>query len=388
MRTRLSLLATICCCVNSLLSSATAAEDAGPRKDEPVLHRISVNRKVGFIDSSGKVVIEPQFDWAYEFSEGLSQARLGDKEGYIDSTGKWVFEINTHDDRPFRCGVAVVCTGKRTGIVDRTGKVIDCPFDWMEEFSEGLSAVFVYEKSQFAEGDPKRLSEWRQKKCGYADTRGKLAIPLKYTAAGPFSEGLAPVYVGGVDRMCTGLDSGHWGYINAKGEMVIKPQFANAQPFSEGLACVTFDGNNYGWIDKTGKFAIKMRRLRIAMSFHDGAARIRGDQDSIPGWNDFGYIDRNGEVFVHPVFDAGISPFTEGLTSARERPTWDADKKEWIQGKYGYVDKRGNWIVEPQYTHAGSFRNGLARVSTETQVAYIDRTGKKVWSADRPPAAK
>jgi hypothetical protein len=386
MFTRLAIFVAICG-VSPLLSGPIAADDKEPSKDDPILHRIFVNRKVGFIDSSGRIVIEPQFDWACEFSEGLCQARRDSKEGYIDSSGNWAFEIAVHDDRPFRCGVAV-CVGKRWGIADRSGRVINCPFDWMEDFSEGLSAVHVYEKSQFAEGDPRRLDEWRQKKCGYVDTSGKLVIPLQYTAAGSFSEGLAPVYVGGVDRMCTGLDSGHWGYINTKGEMVIKPQFSLAKPFSEGLACVSFDGNNYGWIDKTGKFAIKMRRLRIAMSFHDGVARIRGDSDSVPGWNDFGYIDRAGGVFIHPVFDAGSSPFSQGLASAREEPTWDAAKLEWNQGKYGYVDKRGNWVVEPQYTHAGPYRGGVALVQTETQVAYIDRAGKKIWSADLQPPAK
>ena len=32
-------------------------------------------KKYGFIDKSGKVVIEPQFDWVSDFSEGLAKVR-------------------------------------------------------------------------------------------------------------------------------------------------------------------------------------------------------------------------------------------------------------------------------------------------------------------------
>src|SRR5262245_44498973 len=227
-----------------LLLTATAAailpgaEPAVDKADAPDLFRIWVDRKVGFIDKAGRVVVEPQCQWAYEFSEGMCQANLAGKEGYIDRSGKWAFEIDIHDDRPFRCGVAVVCNGKQTGIVDRTGHVIECPFDWLEQFSEGLSAVFVYEKPRDANSNANSPIGWRQRKWGYVDTSGKMVIPLEYTSAGSFSEGLAPVYVGGADVMCTGLSGGKWGYINKNGEMVIKPQFSTARVFSEGLACV------------------------------------------------------------------------------------------------------------------------------------------------------
>lgn len=364
----------------------SGAEPSADKADAPDLYRIwAADKKVGFIDKTGQVVIEPQFNWAYEFSEGMCQVMLPGKEGYIDATGKLVIEIDTHDDRPFRCGVAVVCTGKRTGILDRKGNVIDCPFDWMEEFSEGLSAVAVYEKPA-EEKSPPPL--WRQRKWGFVDTSGNLVIPIQYTAVGSFSDGLAPVYVGGADLMCTGLSGGKWGYINREGQTVIKPQFKTAASFSEGLAVVSFDDVNYGWIDTSGKFAIKLRRLTIASSFHDGVARIRGESGYVPGWNDFGYITKGGEVFLHPVFDASADPFSEGLAGAREKPTWDEENKKWIQGKWGYVDKQGNWMIHPQFTHVRPFRGGIARVQGNRQLAYIDKTARVIWSGDLAPSSK
>ena len=46
------------------------------------------------------------------------------------------------------------------------------------------------------------------------------------------------------------------GYKNATGKIVIPPKFRNAYPFSEGLAEVK-DVSLTGFIDKTGKYAIK-----------------------------------------------------------------------------------------------------------------------------------
>jgi hypothetical protein len=44
--------------------------------------------KYGFIDSAGRVVIKPQFDEAYRFSEKLALIRQKTKYGFIDSAGR------------------------------------------------------------------------------------------------------------------------------------------------------------------------------------------------------------------------------------------------------------------------------------------------------------
>ena len=49
-------------------------------------------RKYGYIDKSGKVVIEPQFDYVRDFSEGLAVVEKDGKWGVIDKNGKVVIE--------------------------------------------------------------------------------------------------------------------------------------------------------------------------------------------------------------------------------------------------------------------------------------------------------
>ena len=49
-------------------------------------------RQVGYIDKTGNIVIEPQFDFAHRFSGELAQVHVGDKIGYIDKTGRYVWQ--------------------------------------------------------------------------------------------------------------------------------------------------------------------------------------------------------------------------------------------------------------------------------------------------------
>ena len=54
------------------------------------LYPVSVDGKLGYIDKTGKIIIEPQFDEAYVFSNGLAKIKVGDKYGFIDKTSKVV----------------------------------------------------------------------------------------------------------------------------------------------------------------------------------------------------------------------------------------------------------------------------------------------------------
>jgi len=50
------------------------------------------------------------------------------------------------------------------------------------------------------------------------------------------------------------------------------------------------------------------------------------------------------------------------------------------EGKFGYIDKTGNVIIESQFDSAWDFSEGLARVSIEGKYGYIDDTGEYVIS--------
>jgi hypothetical protein len=45
----------------------------------------------GFVDASGKVAINPQFDEAAGFTNGLARVKAGGRYGYVNATGKYIY---------------------------------------------------------------------------------------------------------------------------------------------------------------------------------------------------------------------------------------------------------------------------------------------------------
>ena len=48
------------------------------------LFPVKQNGKYGYIDKTGKVIIEPRFDFADKFYEGFARVSVDGKEGFID----------------------------------------------------------------------------------------------------------------------------------------------------------------------------------------------------------------------------------------------------------------------------------------------------------------
>jgi hypothetical protein len=79
----------------------------------------------------------------------------------------------------------------------------------------------------------------------FINRQGEVVVPLAITDDDPppqFSEGLAPVMVGG-----------KFGFSDPTGKPAIPASFSEARNFAEGLAPVGV-GRKTGYIDKTGKF--------------------------------------------------------------------------------------------------------------------------------------
>jgi hypothetical protein len=76
--------------------------------------------KWGFVDPSGKVAIEPAFDFVSKFTED-GAGGAGQKWGYIDRHGKFVIPPRFDEAKEFDGGLARVKLGTKIGYIDRTG---------------------------------------------------------------------------------------------------------------------------------------------------------------------------------------------------------------------------------------------------------------------------
>lgn len=104
--------------------------------------------------------------------------------------------------------------------------------------------------------------------------------PPTYENIDEFHEGLAAFFNGT-----------NYGYLDTSGKIAIKPAFFFAQEFSDGLACVQPKfGELFEYIDKTGAVVIGLK-FSEADSFAHGEARVR-----FKGAPNFSIIDRTGKV--------------------------------------------------------------------------------------------
>jgi hypothetical protein len=106
----------------------------------------------GFINAGGDIVIAPEYEEAWGFSEDLAAVRMPSTEtvpglfGYIDRDGGWVIAANYESARPFSEGLAAVQIEPQGswGYIDPSGAVaIPLEWDGAWEFQGGLALVSV-----------------------------------------------------------------------------------------------------------------------------------------------------------------------------------------------------------------------------------------------------
>lgn len=313
------------------------------------LFPVKVNNQYGFINEEGRMLIEPVYQSAYAFSDGLAAVRRSNRWYYIDSEAEIVIDgKGTFQElRPFKDGLAPIRIQGRWGFINTRGEITINPrFRSVTAFSENRSFVrsldfrswfYIdkqgmeltadlaangmdnHENTQFSNG---RALVKDNNLFGYLNENIETVIPISYAEAKVFSNNLAAVKI-----------SDRWGYITTDGSVAINPQFIAADVFSEDLAAV-----------------------RLAS-------------------NSFGYINTKGEMVISEQFEEA-SPFNEGRAIVQQ------------SGLYGIIDKEGNWIIQPTYEQIDSFENGLAKIyqtiikqdqNTELWYGYINRMGKVVW---------
>ena len=293
----------------------------------PVPH----NGQIGYIDGSGKLVIQPRYDEAGCFRDGRARVVLKGRVGYIDLAGRLI------------------------------GWAPDVEGWWL--FSDGLAA-------------------FRDRgNVGYKDRGGSIVIAPKYPFARQFSEGLAAVDAGE-----SGDWARNWGFIDPTGRVAIPFEFLDARSFHEGLAAVTVRGKGVhglfkqGVIDRSGKLVIAPQAWFIEDDFSEGLVAVETGE-KWPQYTRWGYINRKGVWVIPPRFHYGRR-FSEGL-AAVDFP--DEPGSPPRTGYTGYINKLGQTVIPPAFTAACPFENGLAMVHIGRQVGFIDRHGKFLWGPMEEP---
>lgn len=323
------------CCLLAA-SIALFLASCGPSADD--VFPVAQGKLYGYINRTGKYVIDTQFIDANCFADGLALvAKPGDKAiwGYIDGTGKYVVSPAYSMATSFSEGIAFV-VGDTTGpvAIDTKGAVkFTLPdAEKIENFHQGLAAYSVLT----ADGE----------KWGFIDKDGKTKIAPQFAEARFFSSGL-----------CGVMDEARkWGFINHEGKMVIDFRFNNISPFDGNTAGVSVDGK-WGVIDKAGKFVIEPQYFNLDLD---------GSRFLVNSGGKWGWISPDNKKLIDIQYHDAF-PFHSGALA----PVMPADK-------WGYVDKDGKMAISPRYDFAFGFDKDMAVVRLNEKYGFIDKEGKYV----------
>ncbi len=352
----------------------------------------------GFMDTLGRIVIQPQFDYTRDYLNTVAIAKQKKKWGLIDSTGKTILNFKYNDVQFLEnCEdqmVRVIIQKERIGLIDSSGKmivpaiyqevgavsedriavkrgnlwgfcdkngneIIRCQFQAVQMFNEGLAAF-------------KKDRRW-----GFLDKNGQVIIKNIYRSVGNFKEGLAAAklkydyqyidnqgniiiktlfddakdYKNGIANVKVGK---YWGLIDLKGEFIHEPsKYLKLFDFdNNGLAIVQMGNNNryYAVINQAGEKLTKKKYQKI-LPFSNGFAAVRTDDG-------YGFINTKGEQIIKNKFNR-VAAFSENLSAVQ------------LDGKWGFIDTLGDFILEPVYSDVHSYKNGFAVVYTNYKTSGL-----------------
>ena len=270
------------------------------------------NKEYQFINLSGETLntevtdFKPKSSFGFGvigFTNGMAPITKDKKWGYLDQAGKLKIPLKYDAVSPFDNGYAVVRLGETFMVIDREGKEVTppAPVYKIKDMKSGMAPFYTTEKKE-----------------GFVNSKGEIAIEAKFDGVGYFHGDLA----------WARTSDGNVGYINKTGQWVIKPQFEAVKDFPAGekLARVKKDGV-WTYVNRSGEI-VKLPLDQIS-DFSEGLAYGRkGDL--------VGFYDTNGAWVIQPQYEA-VRDFKNGYAAARKGDLW------------GVIDKTGEWVIQPKF---------------------------------------
>lgn len=282
----------------------------------------------GFIDESGKVVIEPKYISTDRFRDGKTWVIYpsGKHYGlsYIDLTGKEIYKIPIqYYDKDYlikNSDIDFLCNH------DTKEDVLW----WIAKPTDFLTLNFNF--SPFIEKeikDAKFIYHFSYRgKFGIIDKNMIMKVPVALDDIDPDYK-----YSGqGMERVQYG---DKYGYISPfTGDLIVPFEYTDTRKPTNGLFWVKKNGK-WGCIDKTG-------RLRIQHLYDEATGFTAENRSAVAINGKFGHIDKSGKVRTPLKYDFA-SYYNHGISMVR------------IDDKYGYMDTTGHFITKIIYDEALPF---------------------------------
>ena len=169
---------------------------------------IRVGEYFGYMDTSGKVILEPVYKSVGYFSEGKGWVKRQNKTvDFVNARGEWITDKKLWSARRFSEGYARVYNGRENHYIDSTGQELWLDIARFGEFRNGRAFARDVDK------------------VGFIGKDGRWKIEPKFSEVRDFHFGMAAAQV---EHFQVGYA---WGFIDTTGNWVIKPSFSSIRDF-------------------------------------------------------------------------------------------------------------------------------------------------------------
>ena len=244
------------------------------------------------------------------------------------------------------------------GLMNQDGEIVVFPrFDWTDYSFEGFARYIRDGKTGFLRGDPANDDNPREffiiASYDYADRFNEgCAVVMNNGKWGMIDKSrklLLPMQFSGVLRMQDGFAAvkkdGKCGFVNRAGKIKIPLQYKRVRSFHDGFAAVQFFNGTWGYINKAGKLVWqdKSGRVKQLGDFHEDFARVQGKVGDKLRW---GYIDKRFKFSIDPAYE-DARDFHYGMAAVK------------IKGKWGFITKADRWAIKPQFDEVDDFDDAV-----------------------------
>ncbi len=313
---------------------------------------IRIEKKYGYIDETGKFVIEAQFDYVGDFIEGFADVEINNKCFFIDRTGQPV--VNIKCDYCLKKGIfgtRIISKNGKYGLIDKKGKRI------LESIYDEIESIGTIELPL---GESPIVLLWRNNKMGFFNRKTNKLVKCSYN------------YVSGhsmywsYSSIAVEKDTG-WGIIDFSEKVIVPCIYNSARVFNdEYFICYLKDKSIV--FNKKGEIQFSFKEANIEY-VKDGVFLLitnclkghKLDEIGKEGCK-YGLIDKTGKIILEPKYD-DISYFNQnGIARVNIGGTWDPFSLR--GGQWGFINKKGEVVLEPKYVYIGFFSSdGYARIN-------------------------
>jgi hypothetical protein len=293
----------------------------------------------GYVDSTGKEIIKPQYIYAFDFENGYALVC----KGWWYKDKKW--------DTASKTGGYWTDT-ELWGFIDKTGKeVVPCQYDEIKYF---------YDNTKYLQA---HFGGWKDGKWGIIDFQGKWIVePIFGDLDYDISEDGCFAFCNedkwnAPDEIPMGI------YSIPEQRILFEPQFTDVDFLDNGLFLVEKYDDTLGRtiqvvIDRTGKplFDSAYRCLYPHANYYKASAIDKNGKEL------HGIIDKQGNEIIPCKYDASWN----GFLFSQKLVIFKQDEK------YGLMSFDENIIIEPKYTSLTYYAQGFLYAKIDGKEGLID----------------